>query len=255
MLQRSPCSRTGAECDCVTPSSEATVKNRASSVWWVVMIPLLLLMAASTVLGQEDKIDDSMRLSPGDKVSVLLYEGISSTTAPLEIDATVDAEGKIFLPIVGEVVAAGKTGAQLEDDLKKAFGDFVESPLVSVRVLYQRSRIAYLVGAVTNQGAYPVFSGMRVSQFIAESGGINTATADLADTRILRDKGDMVEVIQLDLDQVLKGNAPAHDVIVMPGDKIVIPIKGETRLDQAVRVAQFVTLIFQIALFAVVLSQ
>lgn len=224
------------------------------------LVPAALLLTAMlfvvpTGFGQMNEIDNSFRLSPGDQVMVMLYEDLTSTTAPIEVDATVDQEGKIFLPMIGEVVAAGRTSVQLEDDLKLAFGDFVESPLVSVRVLYQRSRIAYLVGAVSKQGAFPVYTGMRVSQFIAENGGINTATADLTNTRILREKGDAVEVISLDLDAVLKGNAPSHDVIVLPGDKVVIPIRGTTKLEQAVRVAQFVTLIFQIAIFSLVLSQ
>jgi protein involved in polysaccharide export with SLBB domain len=102
---------------------------------WMLFLALLLTagnLAAQTAGGE-------MPVSPGDKMTILYYEDTFSSTEPQTVEAVVDQQGKIFMPLLGEVDAAGKTPAQLEKDLVQDYSKFVEHPLVSVRLDFQQS--------------------------------------------------------------------------------------------------------------------
>jgi polysaccharide export outer membrane protein len=231
------------------------VQEISMSVIWKrgTVLLLALLLAALPLRGMaQGEALDAKHLMAGDKLEVLLYEDLTSTEEPIHIEVVVDQDGNIFLPMLGEVIAQGRTATQLEQDLKSAFSDYVSSPLVSVRVIFQRSQVAYLVGAVREQGAYPVFEGMRLSEFLAESGGIDPNTADLMAIHVLRIDGT---VYRVDMDLVLDGQTPEEDLIIKPGDKIFVPQKGPSRLEQVLRVTQIVSLVLQIGIFIVVLTQ
>jgi protein involved in polysaccharide export with SLBB domain len=127
----------------------------------------------------------------------------------------------------------------------------VERPLVFIRAEFQRGLVAYLLGEVSEQGAYPVLEEMRVSEFIAKYGGVNTGAADLSEVRVLTEEG---EVYRVDLEEILDGDVES-DLKVHPGDRIFVPEEGVSGLDRTLRVAQLVSLLFQIATIAIVLAQ
>lgn len=107
----------------------------------------------------------SYRLGPGDKlrIDVLGAEDLSG-------EYSVGDNGTVSWPLIGEVKAAGRTRAQLEQEItRKLAQGYVKNPRVSVTVLTYRP--FYIFGEVTKPGDYPYASGMRVLNAIAVGGG------------------------------------------------------------------------------------
>ncbi|MFH0882417.1 MAG: polysaccharide biosynthesis/export family protein [bacterium] len=220
--------------------------NRRSAAWTLLLVFVLYAgrLAAQTA-------ENEMPMSPGDKMLILYYEDASSSVEPVSVDVIVDQQGKIFMPMLGEVTASGKTSAQLEKELVAAYSEFVEHPLVSVRIEFQQARVAYLLGAVNQQGAYQVESGTTLSRFLSEHGGVSP-NADLTSVWLLRGEKKRMAV---NVANIFESNNPKDDIVIEAGDRIFIPIRGSSSLDRAARLMQVLTMVLQAALFVVVLTR
>ena len=210
---------------------------------------LLFLVFTGSLFAQTT--EKELPLSPGDKMTILYYEDANSIAEPVSVDVAVDQQGRIFMPMLGEVDVAGKTAAQLEKDLAADYGKFVEHPLVSVRIEFQQGRIAYLLGAVVRQGAYEVEPGTTVSRFLSEHGGVSQ-NADLTKVQVLRGEKKQITINVAD---IFNSNNWRDDVQIEAGDRVFVPVKGSSSLDRAARVMQIFTMILQAAIFVVVLTQ
>lgn len=215
-----------------------------------VLVGLLLFFAFAGNLAAQTA-DNEIPLGPGDKMTILYYEDASSSVEPVAVEVVVDQQGKIFMPMLGEVGVLGKTPGQLEKDLVADYSEFVEHPLVSVRVEFQTKSVAYLLGAVVKQGAYQVEPGSSLSRFLTEHGGV-LQNADLSRVQILRGEKKQITV---NLAGVFESNNWRDDVPVQPGDRVFVPLKGTSSLDRAARVMQIFTMILQAAIFVVVLTR
>lgn len=122
---------------------------------------------------------------------------------------TVDHDGKIAVPLIGEVHARGKTTTELQGIIRSRLGaQFVKDPQVTVDV--QQNRPFFIYGEVKTGGQYPYVSGMTVETAIAISGGF-TERASERKFRITRRVNGFVEQIE----------APA-DYVVKPGDTVYV---------------------------------
>lgn len=129
-------------------------------------------------------------------------------------------DGKISLPLLGDVQAAGLTPSQLSAQITDGLKKFNRDPQVTVIVTGVNSRRYYVTGEVARAGTYPLLPEMTVLQALASSGGF-TAFARRSKIYILRTSGGKQERVPFDYDKVVKGKSP--DVVLRPGDTIVIP--------------------------------
>jgi polysaccharide export outer membrane protein len=129
-------------------------------------------------------------------------------------------DGKITVPLVGEVKAAGMTPVQLQSILAEKLKPFVTVPQVTVAVNEIRSRKVYLIGHSAREGPFMINSSTTVLQIIAQAGGLK----DFAKKKkiyILRGKGQVH--LPFNYDDVIKGKHPEQNIQLEPGDTIVVP--------------------------------
>jgi polysaccharide biosynthesis/export protein len=135
-------------------------------------------------------------------------------------------DGFITMPMAGEVMAAGKTPAELEAELKQKLSAFVQEPRVNVIVREVNSSRVFVTGEVTHPGVYPLRGRISLLQVIAQAGGF-TDFADSDEIVVIRsgdkDKNEHIPVRYSDLLKAADGSEEKYDVILRPGDTIVVP--------------------------------
>lgn len=131
-------------------------------------------------------------------------------------------DGKISLPLVNDVQAAGLTPMQLAMVITEKLRKFITEPQVTVIVSAINSRRVYLVGEVARAGAFPMLPNMTVLQALSSAGGF-TQFANLKGIYVLRNENGKQIKFTFNYKEVLKGNRPEQNVILKPGDTIVVP--------------------------------
>jgi len=141
----------------------------------------------------------------------------------LAVDVTVRPDGKISVPLVNDVQAAGLTAIEVRDVLTKALADYVAAPDVTVIVKEIRSKNVQVMGEVARPAIIPLSVDMRVIDAIAAASGF-TAYADKGDVRILRPgaSGTVTEY-RFNYNAFLRGKNPGSNMLLHPGDTIVVP--------------------------------
>ncbi len=140
----------------------------------------------------------------------------------LTLQVVVRPDGKITVPLVNEVYVVGVTPLKLQDILTEKLQPFLTAPQVTVSVREINSRKVYLIGQVAHIGVFHINSTTTVSQIIIEAGGLK----DFAKRKkiyVLRNVNGKELKLPFNYDAVLKGQANAQDVVLKPGDKIVVP--------------------------------
>jgi len=160
-------------------------------------------------------------IGPGDIVEILVWKepDISRTVH-------VRPDGRISLPLVDDVRAAGNTTVQLKTAITKALGSFIDNPAVYVMLQENRSKKVYVVGAVAAPGEYLLEKPTTVLQAIAMAGGFGE-WAKKDDIVILRkDLGKDPEGqsrIEFDYERVVSGKDVAQNIRLRADDVIIVP--------------------------------
>jgi polysaccharide export outer membrane protein len=134
----------------------------------------------------------------------------------------VRSDGKISLPLLGDVQAAGMTPTLLAADISVRLKEFMAAPRVTVIVTAMNSRRAYVMGQVMRQGAVAVVANLTVLQAISSAGGV-AQYANVKKIYILRTEGGKQRRIPFNYEAVIKGRDPEQNIILKPGDTIVVP--------------------------------
>lgn len=162
--------------------------------------------------------------------AVVLREGdqlkLTFPTAPnLNVPSmTILRDGTINLPVVGQVHAAGKTVAQLQDELAKLYSAQVETKQVTVELLSSTYAV-FVTGAVLKPGKVLSDHPMTALEAIMEAGGPDYANANLKAVTVLRREGERLEKYTLDLKKVFKEGQYEHPFHMQPGDIIYVKQK------------------------------
>lgn len=136
--------------------------------------------------------------------------------------AVVRPDGKITIPVVGEIYVIGMTPLQLQETLTEKLKPFVNTPQVTVSAREINSRKVYLIGRVVHEGAFRISGSTTVSEVIAEAGGLQ-AFAKRKKIYVLRKVDGKETRLPFNYDAVLKGEGKSQDFVLNPGDKIVVP--------------------------------
>lgn len=139
-------------------------------------------------------------------------------------DVTVRPDGMITLPLVRDVKAVGLTPTELADTIQTAARAFVTDASVTVVVRQMNSRKAFITGEVVKPGGYPLTSTMTVMQLIAMAGGL-TEWAQPKSISIIRNVNGTSKTFFLDYRNVAKGKKPEQNLVLKPGDTIIVPEK------------------------------
>ena len=132
-------------------------------------------------------------------------------------------DGKITLPLVGDVQASGKTPQTLQQELHDSLAAFIAVPEVTVIVQEVKSLKFNIVGQVAKPGSYPLTKPMTVLDAIAEAGGIGIyAKSNSIYVLRVRPDGSSMQ-LPFHYKQVLKGTNLSQNVKLQSHDTIVVP--------------------------------
>lgn len=130
-------------------------------------------------------------------------------------------DGKISIPLLGDVQAAGLTPVQLSLAITERLKKYVADPRVTVAVTDMKSQRIYVLGEVLHTGAMPLLPGMTVLQALATAG-----LSQFTNTKgiyLLRTVNGRTQRIPIPYKQLLKGEAMEGDIALRPGDTLVVP--------------------------------
>lgn len=183
--------------------------------------PLLMGAACSMKPGATEplkpvKTGGEYVIGAGDVLQIRVWEN-----EPLSVAVPVRPDGKVSVPLLDDVQASGLTALELKQTLTVGFSEFVRSPDVTVIVTQVNSKRISVVGQVAAPTSIALQGDMRVVDVIALVGGF-TPFADRSDIRVLRPTGSTISEHRFDYDAYLKGIDPEGNILLAPGDTIVV---------------------------------
>ena len=131
-------------------------------------------------------------------------------------------DGKVTLPLLNDVQAAGLTPIELAGVISEQLKKFITNPQVTVSVTEINSRRFYVTGEVSKSGAYQLLPHMTVLEALAGSGGF-TAFARVKSIYILRMQDGKPVKIPFNYKEAIRGKKPEQNIELEPGDTIVVP--------------------------------
>ena len=137
-------------------------------------------------------------------------------------DVTVRPDGKITLPLIGDLQAAGLTTVALKAAIEKAASKLQQEPSVTVVVRQINSRKVFITGQVANAGTFPLTGPRTVMQLISLAGGL-TEYADKKNITIIRLEHGKQQVFKFNYNDVARGKSLAQNIVLKPGDTVVVP--------------------------------
>ncbi|WP_457334228.1 polysaccharide export protein EpsE [Rhizobacter sp. P5_C2] len=188
-------------------------------------------------------------IGAGDVLRVAVYQN-----PDLAIETRVSDTGQISFPLLGQVTVGGLTVPQVEKALADGLrtGNFVKQPQVTVLVTQVRGNQASALGMVNRPGRFPIdVSGMRLSELLAQAGGIAPGGSDVVILTGIRN-GQPYR-LQVDIAALFAGGAQNQDPVVLNGDTIYVErmptiyIYGEVQRPGAIRLESNMTLMQALA--------
>jgi polysaccharide export outer membrane protein len=188
-------------------------------------------------------VPDSFRIGPEDVLAISVWDN-----KDLDRVVFVRPDGKISLPILGEVQAGGLTVADLTSQLNEAYAKTVKNALVTVSVQAINSRPIFFLGGVGRVGPMQLNQELTLLQAISAAGGVSES-ADLESAYVLRGN----ERIAVDFVKLLRQGDLTQNIMVQPGDTIVVPVaeivfvQGEVRAPGVIKYTSDLTMVKAIA--------
>ncbi|GJL55787.1 MAG: sugar ABC transporter substrate-binding protein [Nitrospirales bacterium] len=191
---------------------------------------LLIVLISTFLLGcpRPDVIvppgppEEGFLLGPEDVLDVVVWKN-----EDLSKEVVIRPDGKVSLPLIGDVPAAGLTADQLAEEIEERYKAFKENPAVSVNVIEVNSYYVFVVGEVNSPGKLQMKSYTTILQAVSLAGGF-TQFASQNDIRIIRNvlngDGKVKELrIPVRYDDLISDDGAAYNVTLQSGDTIVVP--------------------------------
>jgi polysaccharide export outer membrane protein len=161
---------------------------------------------------------DTYIIGDDDVLSINVWKELELTRV-----VTVRSDGRISLPLAGEVQAAGRTPPQLEQEITNRLRGFITDPQVTVIVQEIRSQKFNILGQVVKPGSYPFATGTTVVDAVATAGGFRDF-AKRKSIYVLRKNSEGREArIPFNYDKFIKVKKGTQNIQLEPGDTVVVP--------------------------------
>lgn len=176
------------------------------------VVPLMLVLGAAA-----SAAEPAYTINPGDvlQINVWKEEG-------LDIETLVLPDGSLSFPLIGTISTDGTTTAQLQDLIKEKLTPFIPDASVSVAVKVVSGNVINVIGQVTKPGEQIPGRRVTVMQALSAAGGL-TPYASTGNIIILRRTGGQESAIPFPYDDVSRGRSLDKDIILQPGDVVVVP--------------------------------
>jgi polysaccharide export outer membrane protein len=177
--------------------------------------PLVLAKDADKKKPQTTPFNDEYKVGPGDKLRIEVYKD-----QQLSQSVQVRPDGKITLPLIGDMEATGRTPLELRDTITKSLKDYVNNPTVTVIVVEAIASQIYVMGEVTHPGTMQLYGPTTILQALAMAGGFKEF-ANTKDVKVLRPTSGGMETIRFNYKDVLNGDA--RPFYLRSGDTVIVP--------------------------------
>src|ERR1700722_12777210 len=130
-------------------------------------------------------------------------------------------DGKISMPLLNDIPAAGLTPLALKDSITEKLKKYIADPRVTVVVTAMNSQRVFVTGEVMHSGPIPLLPQMTVLQVLSQAGF--TQFANLKGIYLLRMVNGRQQKLPFNYKEVVKGNHPEQNILLKPGDTVVVP--------------------------------
>lgn len=175
-----------------------------------------LLMAALFMLPLSAGAEP-YRLNPGDVLDISVWKEES-----MHRQALILPDGTISFPLAGHITAAGRTAAEVQDEFVERIKPFIPEPVVTVSVASVGGNAIYVIGQVKQPGRFNVTSQVDVMQALSLAGGL-TPFGDEDGIKVLRRQNNEQTALAFDYSAVKRGKKLEANIILKPGDVVVVP--------------------------------
>lgn len=166
---------------------------------------------------KEVKEDKDYLIGPGDVLDISVWKDETLTR-----QVVVLPDGRISFPLIGEVIASGKTVAQLKKEIAEKLSAFVPDVTLLFEVKQVNSMLIYVIGRVNNPGRFLLNVNVDVLQALSMGGGL-TPFAKRDKIKIFRKEGDKTQIFKFHYDDVVEGKNLEQNIILKRGDVVVVP--------------------------------
>jgi polysaccharide export outer membrane protein len=177
-------------------------------------------LTAGDVASQPTKAateDPNYSIAPEDVLTIDVWkEPEISRTVPVRRD------GKISLPLLNDLQAAGLTPTQLGSEIVEKLRATIVHPQVTVIVAQMSGLRIYVLGQVTRAGAYPLVPDMTVMQALSIAGGF-TPYANMKKISVMRKENGADKIFAVNYKEVVRGRKAEQNIHLKAGDTIVVP--------------------------------
>ena len=173
--------------------------------------------ASSASQGQVPVDSDKYIIGPEDGLAIQVWKEEALSQA-----VVVRTDGKISLPLIDEVQAAGLTPLQLKEVLTQKFKAYVEDPIVTVMVREARSFKVYITGQVARPGVFSLVGETTILQIIPMAGGF-TEWANQKKILIIRREKGQESRMTINYKKIIDGSDLGSNILLKPGDTIIVP--------------------------------
>ena len=156
-------------------------------------------------------------IGPGDVIDISVWKDEALTRS-----CTVRPDGLISFPLIGDIQAAGRTAAQLKDEIAQKLERYAPDATLFLDVRQVNSLLIYVIGRVNAPGRFIMNTNVDVLQALATAGGLNIY-AKRCRIKILRHENNETIIFPFDYDSVIDGKRLAQNIRLKRGDVVVIP--------------------------------
>ncbi|HYO16055.1 MAG TPA: polysaccharide biosynthesis/export family protein [Thermoanaerobaculia bacterium] len=170
------------------------------------------------VIRTEDDAPNAYAIGIGDVLEISVWKN-----PELSVTTPVRPDGRISVPLLGDVQAAGMTPLALRQTLTDGFKEYVTAPGVSVVIKEIHSRRVFVTGEVQTPGAYDLQPRTKLMQVIPLAGGLTPyARGRVVVLRDSRD-GKADRRYEIEISSIISGKRPADNIVLLPGDTLFVP--------------------------------
>jgi len=171
----------------------------------------------TTSSGSFQATGNDYQISPEDVLDISVWK-----EPELQQTVTVRPDGGISFPLVGNILAAGRTPAELQSDIKIKLDEYIPDAVVNVSVKQIQGLRIFVSGKVRQPGQFTVGRYVDVLQALTLAGGI-TAFADGKNIRVLRRNGTQETIYHFDYNRVQRGESMEQNIVLRSGDTVIVP--------------------------------
>lgn len=174
--------------------------------------------SAQTVTRTQQDPPNAYAIGLGDVLEISVWKN-----PDLSVTVPVRPDGRISVPLLGDVQAAGMTPLALKQTLTDGYKEYVTAPGVSVVVKEIHSRKIYVTGEVAHPGTYDLEPRGKLMQALALAGGLTPyAKGRVVLLRDGRD-GRQEKRMEVELKSIINGKKPEDNLLLQPGDTLIVP--------------------------------